>query len=107
MFRARAHLSRRSRSPVLISLVLVFLGFLPSKAGERSVGFIEGLGERTQTYAAYESPKRLIKTLTDIYDILGDIEVVVAREMTKLHEEVQFAVVSQRSEKILKSVAQS
>ena len=41
-----------------------------------------------ETFVAYESPRRLVKTLADIYDILGDIEVVVAREMTKLHEEV-------------------
>lgn len=64
-----------------------FLGFLPSKATERR-RLLEELGESTQTYAAYESPRRLVKTLTDIYDILGEIDVVVAREMTKLHEEV-------------------
>ena len=49
---------------------------------------MEGLNERAETLAAYESPKRLVKTLTEIYDTLGDVDVVVAREMTKLHEEL-------------------
>ena len=70
-----------------------FLGFLPSKVAQRRRLFGE-LGESTETYAAYESPRRLLKTLGDIYDILGDIEVVVAREMTKLHEELLRGTVS-------------
>ena len=64
-----------------------FLGFLPSKASQRR-NALEGLKKKEATYATYESPRRLRKTLLDIYDILGDVEVVVAREMTKLHEEV-------------------
>ncbi len=64
-----------------------FLGFLPSKAAQRKK-VLEGLKKSEATYAAYESPRRLTKTLGAIYDILGDVDVVVAREMTKLHEEV-------------------
>ncbi len=64
-----------------------FLGFLPSKAAQRR-RLLEGLGGRKETFAAFEAPRRLIRTLTDIYDILGNVEAVVAREMTKLHEEV-------------------
>lgn len=64
-----------------------FLGFLPSKAAQRR-RLLEGLSGRKETFAAFESPRRLIRTLTDIYDILGNVSAVVAREMTKLHEEV-------------------
>lgn len=71
-----------------------FLGFLPSKVGQRR-RLLEELGESSETFAAYESPRRLNKTLKDIYDILGDIEVVVAREMTKLFEEVVRGSVSE------------
>jgi 16S rRNA (cytidine1402-2'-O)-methyltransferase len=71
-----------------------FLGFLPSKAGERKK-LLEGLTKKEGTYAVYESPRRLVKTLCTIYDILGDIQVVVAREMTKMHEEVVRGKVSE------------
>ena len=71
-----------------------FLGFLPSKAAQRRK-LLEGLKNTEATYATYESPRRLAKTLTDVYDILGEVEVVVAREMTKMHEEVVRGTVSE------------
>jgi 16S rRNA (cytidine1402-2'-O)-methyltransferase len=64
-----------------------FEGFIPSKAGERQ-RFLAGLRGIKKTIALYESPKRLLETLADINNILGNISVVVAREMTKLHEEI-------------------
>ncbi|MBI3399747.1 MAG: 16S rRNA (cytidine(1402)-2'-O)-methyltransferase [Deltaproteobacteria bacterium] len=64
-----------------------FEGFVPSKAGERQ-RFLSSLKGTRKTIALYESPKRLLATLTDINNILGDIDMAVAREMTKLHEEI-------------------
>ena len=64
-----------------------FDGFVPSKICERQ-RFLSSLKGMRKTMVLYESPKRLLTTLADMNNILGDIDVVVAREMTKLHEEV-------------------
>ncbi|MBI5875765.1 MAG: 16S rRNA (cytidine(1402)-2'-O)-methyltransferase [Deltaproteobacteria bacterium] len=64
-----------------------FEGFIPSKQGERKK-FLFGLKESKKTIVFYESPKRLLAAIKDVYDILGDVDVVIAREMTKLHEEI-------------------
>jgi 16S rRNA (cytidine1402-2'-O)-methyltransferase len=65
----------------------LFEGFIPSRqAGRRR--FVLGLKGLKKTVILYESPRRLMRSLKDIFDILGDVDVVVAREMTKLYEEV-------------------
>ena len=51
----------------------------------------------------YESPHRLIKTLQLVKEVFGDIEVVVARELTKIHEEVRRENVSQSIEYFTKN----
>jgi 16S rRNA (cytidine1402-2'-O)-methyltransferase len=63
-----------------------FLGFLPSKKGERKKA-LEELKDATRTLVFYEAPHRLEEMLTDAREILGDRELVVAREVTKIHEE--------------------
>lgn len=68
-----------------------FLGFLPEKSGARRT-HLEKLAaqprETTQTLIFYEAPHRIIETLADIEGIWGpELHVVVARELTKLHEE--------------------
>jgi len=63
-----------------------FLGFLPSKKGARRKA-LEELKEATKTLAFYEAPHRVLEMLKDVRDVLGDRQVVVAREVTKLHEE--------------------
>lgn len=65
-----------------------FEGFLPNKKGRQSR--IEGLLEREVTTIFYESPKRLVKLLGEIKEILGEERVVaVAREISKRYEEFQ------------------
>jgi 16S rRNA (cytidine1402-2'-O)-methyltransferase len=64
----------------------MFLGFLPSKAMRRR-GLLTSLREEERTLIFYESPHRLLASLTDIAALLGDREVVVSREMTKVYEE--------------------
>ncbi len=63
-----------------------FVGFLPSKALARQRALEELCAEHA-TVVAYESPHRILDSLADIQEVLGDRPVVLARELTKLHEE--------------------
>jgi 16S rRNA (cytidine1402-2'-O)-methyltransferase len=64
----------------------LFLGFLPSKSMRRRQ-LLSSLREEKRTLIFYESPHRLLASLSDIAALLGDREVVVSREMTKIYEE--------------------
>lgn len=64
----------------------VFEGFLPQKKGRQKR--IEALKNETRTIVFYESPHRLIKTLTQLQEFfIEDRRVSVSRELTKIHEE--------------------
>jgi 16S rRNA (cytidine1402-2'-O)-methyltransferase len=63
-----------------------FCGFLPPKSGQRRKA-LEALAEESCTLVFYEAPHRILETLEDIEAVYGPREVVVARELTKLHEE--------------------
>jgi len=64
-----------------------FCGFLPSKAGER-LSTLERMNEAEATLVFYEAPHRILETLADVQKAWGPAcRVVVAREVTKLHEE--------------------
>lgn len=65
----------------------MFLGFLPAKSGERQRLFAELAGLRT-TLVFFESPHRVVETLAEMADGLPSRSFAVARELTKLHEEV-------------------
>lgn len=65
----------------------IFEGFLPSKVKARKE-LIRKIKDEKRTIIFYESPKRLQTTLQDLLEICGDIDVVVARELTKVFEEV-------------------
>ncbi|MCK9362220.1 MAG: 16S rRNA (cytidine(1402)-2'-O)-methyltransferase [Syntrophales bacterium] len=64
----------------------VFMGFLPSKASRRRQ-LLTKLREEEKTVIFYESPNRLRESLNDIREIWGDRNMVVSRELTKIHEE--------------------
>jgi 16S rRNA (cytidine1402-2'-O)-methyltransferase len=64
-----------------------FAGFLPRKATSRAQMLDELRGLRAQL-VFYESPQRLARTLTALQSALGDRQALVARELTKLHEEL-------------------
>ena len=73
----------------LASDSFTFLGFLPSKKTAR-VKLLKSLVSRTETSIFYESPKRILATLTDMYSIFGGSrEVCLAKELTKLFETIQ------------------
>ena len=64
-----------------------FSGFLPPKAGQRRK-LLESIKDSPRTQVFYEAPHRLLETLADVVETVGaDRHVVVAREVTKLHEE--------------------
>ena len=63
-----------------------FFGFLP-KTGKKKREFLEEIREHAQTLIFYESPHRVLKTLLSILETLGDRQVSVSRELTKMFEE--------------------
>jgi 16S rRNA (cytidine1402-2'-O)-methyltransferase len=64
-----------------------FSGFLPAKAGPRRTA-LEAVRNSPRTQIFYEAPHRIVETLRDIMEILGpERHIVIAREITKLHEE--------------------
>src|SRR5512147_1507212 len=65
----------------------VFVGFLSRKAGDRK-RTLEQLKSDRRTLIFYEAPHRVPDSLTDMLTILGDRELCVARELTKVHEEL-------------------
>jgi 16S rRNA (cytidine1402-2'-O)-methyltransferase len=64
----------------------LFVGFLPARPGARRKALDQLAGE-ARTIVLYESPHRLVETLADALDRLGQRPAVIAREVTKLHEE--------------------
>lgn len=85
----------------------LFLGFLPKKVGHRKT-MLENLNKSlkiiSSTVIFFESPHRLIKTLEELKNEFGDIEVVVARELTKLYEEVRKEPISKQVDHFQKGV---
>jgi len=64
-----------------------FAGFLPSKSGQRR-DVLKALTSADHTVAFYEAPHRIVEALEDVVEVLGATRrVVVAREITKVHEE--------------------
>ena len=65
----------------------VFDGFLPIKPGKR-LNRLQALREIGSTIVIYESPHRIVATLTAIGEVFGEVQMVVARELTKQYEEI-------------------
>jgi 16S rRNA (cytidine1402-2'-O)-methyltransferase len=64
-----------------------FSGFLPAKRGERRAALV-AIKSSPRTQVFYEAPHRIVEALADVCEVLGNARhVVIAREVTKLHEE--------------------
>lgn len=65
----------------------LYLGYLPRKPAERR-SVLAGVAEQPYTLIFLEAPHRLLESLNDMLQALGDRQAAVARELTKLHEEI-------------------
>lgn len=74
-----------------------FLGYPPDKPGKR-IKWLEELKAQPNTNIMFVAPHKLIKTLEDIKTVFGDIEVVLAKELTKIHQNVQKKKISEWQE---------
>jgi 16S rRNA (cytidine1402-2'-O)-methyltransferase len=80
-------------SAVLSALVMsgkpihqfVYLGFLPIKKGRQTL--LKSLASEEKTIVIYEAPHRIMRTLEDLKEYLGDRDISVCREITKIYEE--------------------
>lgn len=75
----------------------LYLGYLPRRVAERRKR-LEEIAAQSYTLIFLETPHRLLEALADIEDVLGNRRVAVARELTKLHEEVFRGTVRQARE---------
>jgi 16S rRNA (cytidine1402-2'-O)-methyltransferase len=77
-----------------------FLGYPPRKPGHR-MKFYEDIKKSYELIAAttilFEAPHRIIKTLEELESVFGDIEIVICRELTKMHEEIRREKISKAS----------
>ena len=79
---------------------IAYEGFLPKKKGRQTL--FNKLKEEERTILILESPNRILRTLKDIKEYLGERYVVITRELTKVYEEVIRGSVSELIEKIEK-----
>lgn len=77
----------------------VFEGFLP-RAGTHRADRLRAIAGETRTVVLFESPKRLERTLADLLAAGGDRRIAVARELTKLHQEVLRGSLAEVAERI-------
>lgn len=75
----------------------VFLGFLPHKSGERKK-VLKNRENDKASLVFFESPHRIVDSLKDILEILGDRRISVCREISKIYEEIYRGTVSQSIE---------
>lgn len=71
----------------------IFLGFLPKKKGRKTL--IHAIKESEMPIVFFESPQRIVKTLGEMAEALGDSEVVVGRELTKKFEQIYRGKISE------------
>ncbi len=81
----------------------VYLGFLPIKKGRQTL--IKSFAQEERTIVFYESPHRIMKTLNELQTALQvqpNRRVIIARELTKLHEEILSTTIGKLPEQLQK-----
>ena len=75
----------------------IFLGFLPRSSKHRKELFngLKSFSLKIKTAICFESPFRLQDSLLDLKDVLGEVDVAICRELTKMHEEILRGTVSE------------
>ncbi|HVZ58910.1 MAG TPA: 16S rRNA (cytidine(1402)-2'-O)-methyltransferase [Patescibacteria group bacterium] len=75
-----------------------FLGYPPRKGGHR-LKFLQNVKQAQEhlpsTFIMFEAPHRLLTTLEELQTVFGDIQIVICREMTKMHQEVRHEALSE------------
>ena len=74
-----------------------YLGFLPRRSAQRR-SLLQSVADQGRTLVALESPHRLLATLRDLQQVLGDRRITACRELTKLYEEVFRGTISEAIE---------
>jgi 16S rRNA (cytidine1402-2'-O)-methyltransferase len=76
----------------------LFMGYPPHKSGHR-ITFLENIKKSQEavnsTAILFEAPHKLLRTLEDMQGVLGDIPIVIARELTKIHQEIRRESISE------------
>lgn len=85
----------------LDSDTFVFEGFLPMRPTRRHER-LNKLKYETRMIIFYEAPHKLLSTLKDLKNILGNRKIVIARELTKIHEEYRYSNIEEQIDKISK-----
>jgi len=75
----------------------LYLGYLPRKSAERRK-LVEQINNLPYTLIFLEAPHRLLKSLADLETALGDRNIAIARELTKVHEEIWRGTISRAKE---------
>lgn len=87
----------------------LFLGYPPEKSSHR-IKLFESLSEmfpdKSPTLIFYCAPHKLHQTLADMKEAFGDIDIVIARELTKIHEEIWRGSISQALEKFINPIGE-
>ena len=78
----------------------LFVGFLPPKTGARRK-VLADVAAHTATLVVYEAPSRVVASLDDMVEMLGDREAFLFREATKLHEEYLRAPLTEIRERLV------
>lgn len=84
----------------------VFIGYPPHKEGKRKqlyANLLKAKEHLSSTVIMFEAPHKLSKTLSEMESVFGDIEVVIARELTKVHEEFRRELLSAHKEHFFKT----
>ena len=84
-----------------------FLGFLPRRSSSAAQRLLESVADLPFTLVIYASPYRVVDDLEACQACLGDREVVVARELTKFHEEVLRGTIAEMLANTLRSISRA